>query len=37
MVAEMLVRGEKVLARAIEHAPYYADDPDHVHYRDTSS
>jgi hypothetical protein len=34
MVAEMLVRGEKVLARAEETAPYFADDPDHVHYRD---
>lgn len=34
MVAEMLARGEKVLARAIETAPYYEDDPDHIHYRD---
>ena len=34
MVAEMISRGEKVLARAEETAPYFAEDPDFVHYRD---
>ena len=34
MVAEMLVRGEKVLARAEATAPYDIQDEDGVHYRD---
>lgn len=34
MVAEMLRRAEKVLARAELTAPYYEDDSDGEHYRD---
>jgi hypothetical protein len=34
MVAEMYEAGERVLARAEATAPFDADDPDLVHYRD---
>lgn len=35
MVEEMLARGEKVLARAVENAPYDIEDKDGTHYRDS--